>query len=190
MGHSCWSLSAPVLWPWPSFFGPLVGLFQVATVWGGIGVTLALYATRHLSCAHLNPAVSLAMVVAKLMDGRLLPGYWLAQLCGGAISGIFIFVIFGDTILQYEDIHGITRGTLASLNTAMIFGEYFPNPRNAVAFTVTLPKAMLIEGMGTFLLVSMIFSLTEGCNIGRPSEKMAPIFIGATVSVLMPSLAP
>ena len=30
-------------------FSSHVGLFQVAAIWG-IGVTLAIYATRHLSC--------------------------------------------------------------------------------------------------------------------------------------------
>ena len=48
------------------------GLFQVAMIWG-VGVTLAIYATRHLSCAHLNPAVSGGMVLAGRMRGRLLP---------------------------------------------------------------------------------------------------------------------
>jgi len=43
-------------------------LVQVAFIWG-LGVTLAIYATRHLSCAHLNPAVSLGMVLA----GRMRP---------------------------------------------------------------------------------------------------------------------
>jgi len=38
------------------------GLMQVALAWG-IGVTLAIYLTRHLSCAQLNPGVSLAMVI-------------------------------------------------------------------------------------------------------------------------------
>lgn len=40
-------------------FAAHAGLFQVATIWG-IGVALAIYATRHISCAHLNPAVSSA----------------------------------------------------------------------------------------------------------------------------------
>lgn len=37
-----------------------VGLVQLALVWGS-GVALAIYATLHLSCAHLNPAVSLGI---------------------------------------------------------------------------------------------------------------------------------
>ncbi len=57
----CGSVAVTVL------FSAHVGLFQVAIVWG-IGVALAIYATRHLSCAHLNPAVSIAMVVAKRMN--------------------------------------------------------------------------------------------------------------------------
>jgi len=59
----CGSVAVTVL------FKANTGIFQVAAVWG-IGVTLAIYATRHLSCAHLNPAVSVAMVMA----GRMAPG--------------------------------------------------------------------------------------------------------------------
>ena len=58
------------------------GLFQVAIIWG-IGVFLAIYCTRHLSCAHLNPAVSLAIVMA--ITGRCLPGA--LKLRGIEVSG-------------------------------------------------------------------------------------------------------
>ncbi|MEN8258700.1 MAG: MIP family channel protein [Thermodesulfobacteriota bacterium] len=170
-------------------FEAFSGLLQVALVWG-VGVTLAIYATRHLSCAHLNPAVSLAMVLAKRMEGRLLPGYLLAQLVGGILGGALVFVIFGDIISQFEAIQDIARGEGQSVLTAMMFGEYFPNPGNGVVYDLSLPVAMVVEAMATFLLVTMIFSLTEGCNVGRPSETMAPVFIGATVTVLIALLAP
>jgi len=45
------------------------GLFQIAAIWG-VSVALAIYATRHISCAHLNPAVSIAMVVTGRMAAR------------------------------------------------------------------------------------------------------------------------
>jgi len=50
------------------------GLFQIAAIWG-VGVALAIYATRHISCAHLNPALSIAMVVAGRMSSRKLFSY-------------------------------------------------------------------------------------------------------------------
>ena len=42
----------------------------------------------------------------------------------------------------------------------------------------------------TFMLVTMIFLLTEGCNVGRPSEGASPIFIGGTVAALIAVSAP
>ena len=52
----CGSVAVSVL------FSAHSGLFQIAMIWG-LAVTIAIYATRHLSCAHLNPAVSIAMFV-------------------------------------------------------------------------------------------------------------------------------
>lgn len=170
-------------------FGALTGLLQVALVWGG-GVTLAIYATRHLSWAHLNPAVSLAMVVAGRMRPNLLFGYVLAQISGAIIAGIVVYALFHTVIGEYEAHHGIVRGSLESVKTAMMFGEYFPNPGNGIEYQVSLATAMAVEALGTFLLVTMIFSLTEGCNIGRPSDTAVPVFIGMTVTILIAILAP
>jgi len=171
-------------------FDALVGLAQVAAVWG-LGVTLAIYATRHLSCAHLNPAVSLGMVIAGRMSPRLLLPYWASQLLGGILAGIVVLLIFNTSIAGYETANAIIRGQQGSQNTAMLFGEYFPNPGFGIPwFKVSLSTAMLTEGIGAFILVMMIFLLTEGCNIGRPSEGASPIFIGGTVAALLAITAP
>jgi glycerol uptake facilitator protein len=166
------------------------GLLQVALMWG-IGVSLAIYCTRHLSCAHLNPAVSLAMVVAGRMSARKLPYYWLAQVLGGFAAGMLVYGIFSGSIACFEHVHNITRGADASVTTAMMFGEYFPNPGvPADLISVSLPLAFLVEAVGTSLLVITIFMLTEGCNVGRPSSEIVPILIGLTVTAIIGVLAP
>ena len=163
------------------------GLMQVAAAWG-IGVTLAIYLTRHLSCAHLNPAVSLAMVASGRMSLRKLPLYLMAQFAGAILAGLTLYALFGPSIAAYENAHGLVRGTAESVKTAMMFGEYYPNP--GAAAVVSLPLAMAAEALGTFLLVLMIFALTEGCNVGRPDNALAPVFIGVTVTSIICLIAP
>jgi len=162
------------------------GLLQIAAVWG-IGVSLAIYATRHLSCAHLNPAVTLAMVASRRMVARKMPVYLAAQFIGAFTSGLLLYLLFGPAIASFENAGGIVRGTAESIQTARIFGEYY------IAAGDTGYSFMLAAGaeaFGTFLLVLMIFSLTEGCNLGRPDDNLAPIFIGLTVTSLICLLAP
>ncbi len=81
------------------------------------------------------------------------------------------------------------RGTAASVDTARMFGEFYPNPGDAIA-TVSLPLAMLAEGFGTMLLALFIFGLTEDCNVGKPSSDLQPLFIGLTVSSIIFFVAP
>lgn len=170
-------------------FGAHQGLFQIAMVWG-VGVTLAIYATRHLSCAHLNPAVSLAMVIGKRMSAKRLPVYMLAQFAGAFIAAAVLYGVFGGSIAQFEQVNGITRGSPASVQTAMMFGEFYPNPGASAIAVVSLPLAVAAEAFGTFLLVLLIFALTEGCNLGRPRDELAPVFIGLTVAAIICLLAP
>ena len=165
------------------------GLFQVAAIWG-IGVTLAIYATRHLSCAHLNPAVSVAMVLARRMRiGKLVP-YFAGQFLGAFAAAAVLFLLFSSSIASYETNHHINRGAPESIKSAMLFGEFYPNPGNSVSTVVSTVQAASAECVGTFLLVFLIFSLTEGCNIGRPDNAFAPVFIGLTVTIIICIIAP
>lgn len=177
----CGSVATSVL------FNAHQGLMQIAMVWG-IGVTLAIYLTRHLSCAHLNPAVTLAMVVSKRMQLKKLPVYLAAQFLGAFLAGLAIYLLFSPSIEAFESAHHIVRGSAESVQTAKMFGEYYAAPGSTSV--VSLPLAIATEAFGTFLLVLMIFALTEGCNVGRPSEALAPVFIGLTVSSIICLIAP
>ena len=46
------------------------------------------------------------------------------------------------------------------------------------------------EGIGVFVLVLVIFSLTSNANIGRPNRALAPLFIGLTITVLINVIGP
>ena len=170
-------------------FGEYNSIFQIGLVWG-LGVTLAIFLTRNICCAHLNPAVSVAMVLAGRMSARRLPLYIMAQMAGAVLAGLVLYGLFSASIAQYETVNGIVRGSLASVDTARMFGEFYPNPGDAVVSTVSLPLAMCAEGFGTFLLALFIFALTEDCNVGRPSSDLQPVFIGLTVSSIIFFIAP
>lgn len=177
----CGSVAVSVL------FDAHQGLMHVALAWG-IGVTLSIYLTRHLSCAHLNPAVTLAMVLSGRMASRKMPVYLGAQVAGAILAGFTVYMLFAPSIAAYENVHGIVRGSPESMKTAKMFGEYYCN-REASAI-VSMPLAIVAEALGTFLLVLMIFALTEGCNVGRPDDALAPVFIGLTVTSIICLIAP
>jgi len=179
----CGSVAVTIL------FSAHVGLFQVALIWG-LGVTVAIYATRHLSCAHLNPAVSIAMVIGRRMSLSKLPVYVAAQFIGAFAAAALLYLLFADSIARYEVVNNILRGSPGSVRTAMMFGEFYPNPGAGLAAVVTPFTAFMAEAVGTFVLVTLIFSLTEGCNLGRPDDALAPFFIGLTVTIIISIIAP
>ena len=117
----CGSVAVTVL------FNAHQGLMQIALAWG-IGVTLAIYLTRHLSCAHLNPAVTLAMWIGKRMAVRKIPTYLTAQFSGAILAGFVIYLLFGPSISAFESTHNIVRGSAQSIQTAKMFGEYYAAP--------------------------------------------------------------
>ena len=176
--------------------GAQVGLWQVAVVWG-FGVTLAIYATASVSGAHLNPAVSLAFALWRPDEfpRSRLPGYWASQLLGGVLGGLAILMLFGSFIDRFEADQGLVRGEPGSQASAMVFGEYFPNPAvfgtDDRAFDLVSPLlAVSVEAFGTGVLVFVIFALVDRWNDARPGASLAPFFIGFTVAALISLFAP
>jgi glycerol uptake facilitator len=176
--------------------GALQGLWQVAVVWG-FGVTIAIYCSVALSGAHLNPAVSLAFAVLRPRSfpmARLFP-YWGAQLAGAIGAGLVVWAVFSPFLRRFEQQEGLVRGAPGSERAAMIFGQYFPNPAvfgtgpEATALVSSL-AALLVEALGTSILLLVIFALTDPENAAAPEPTLVPFFIGFTVAVLISLFAP
>ncbi len=176
--------------------GAQVGLWQVAAVWG-FGIALAIYATAALSGAHLNPAVSLAFAIFRPKEFPVsrLPLYWVSQMAGGVMAGATIWWLFGNFISRFEATNGLVRGEPGSQHSAMVFGEYFPNPdvfgTGASAQDLISPTgAMVVEAFGTGVLVLLIFSLVDKRAGGLSPGRLAPLFIGFAVAILISLFAP
>jgi glycerol uptake facilitator protein len=149
------------------------GVWQVAVVWS-IGIAIAIACTKK-SGTHLNPAVTLGLTtLGKFPTKEVLP-YILSQLCGAIIAA---FINYGLYYRYLDD----------TVYTAMVFGEYFPNPAIfkdewlSENFSVSIFEALFIEAWGTFILMMVILALGE--------EENANIYIGLTVGVLISLYAP
>lgn len=173
--------------------GAQVGVFQVAIVWG-IGIATAIYLTGSLSGAHLNPAVTIAMATWRDFSWGAVPRYVLAQFAGALAASVALYAIYGGALEAYETAHHIIRGAPGSEATAMIFGEYFPNPggqalTEATRTAVSPGRAFFIEFLGTAILALVIFGVTDERNKSRP-QLLTAATIGLTVTILISLLGP
>jgi aquaporin Z len=69
-----------------------IGLLGVAFAFGLTLLTMA-YAIGHISGCHLNPAVSVGLMVAKRFPASDLPAYVGAQTAGGILGAAVLYVI-------------------------------------------------------------------------------------------------
>ncbi|DAZ94427.1 TPA: hypothetical protein N0F65_002567, partial [Lagenidium giganteum] len=176
--------------------GAQVGLWQVAAVWG-FTIATASFVAGHVSGAHLNPAVTIALAVYTpdaFPRHKAVP-YIVAQMAGCTLGGLTTLLIYGSAIARYEKRHHVTRGDHNSTLSAMIFGEYFPNPqlvRQGVLKQedVSVMGALVIEALATLVLMVAVRALTDEKNSARPSKKQTPFFIGFTVVCIASFAAP
>jgi len=170
--------------------GVYSGLWQVAMLWG-MGLMVAITICGPISGAHFNPAVTLAFATTTTFPWRRVGGYILAQCLGALVGAALVYLLYGASITAYEAEHGLLRGTSESVRTAMVFGEYFPNPAAVAEIpalgSTTQSMAFGAELVGTALLAFAIFCLIRLENL---PGWLIPILIGVTLTVLISLFAP
>ncbi|WP_129838553.1 aquaporin [Streptomyces sp. RFCAC02] len=120
---------------------------------GSLGIALAFGFTLlalvqlfgPISGAHVNPAVTLGMLLAGRMDVRTAVGYWIAQFIGAAIGAALLFLVAHQ---------------VPGLSTHGAFGSNGYGDRSAVG--LSLGGAFVFEVLLTFLLVFVYLSVTRG----------------------------
>lgn len=131
----------------------------VITIGWALAVTFGVYAVGHVSGAHLNPAVTIALAATGQFDWALVPSYIAAQLLGAFIGACLVYLHYLPHWARTED-----AGTkLAAFSTG-------PAIRNTTANLVS-------EFIGTFALMFGLSAI--GAN--RFAEGLNPLVVGALV---------
>jgi|SRR6266566_66770 len=124
----------------------------------------AVYAIGHISGGHINPAVTLSLAVSGKFPWREVPGYIAAQVVGAGVGAAGIFVTLGKAATV------AAGGGVTSYNSA----------------TMGFGRATLIEAIGTFILVFVIFGVIDH----RAVPGWAPMAIGSAVFAIIIILGP
>lgn len=135
------------------------GWMLVCTGWG-IAVTLAIYVSGSASGAHLNPAVSLAFALDGALEWSKVPGYMMAQLGGGILGAVLVYLQFLPHWKETED----PSAKLGVFSTS----PAIPN----------LPANLFSEVLGTAVLILGLFFI--GTN--KFADGLNPIVVGVLIT--------
>ena len=138
--------------------GSTVGVLTIAMAFG-LSIVAMAYVIGNVSGCHINPAVSLAMLISKKMSIKDFIGYIVAQFIG-AIAGIGILYAIGSN----------SNLGVASLG-ANGFGE-------ASVVGLNMGGAILVEIILTFVFIYTILGVTSDEKKG----SVAGIVIGLTLA--------
>jgi len=133
----------------------------VITAGWGLAVFIGAFSSAEYSEAHLNPAVTIANLVAgrqEVLEGLQ---YMAAQLLGGIVGGATVFLFYREHFFVTED----ADAKLACFCTA-------PNIRK-------MPQSALCEFIGTFALVLPIFLMANPELSATPESASYTIGLGS-----------
>ncbi|HRE91496.1 MAG TPA: aquaporin Z [Myxococcota bacterium] len=139
-----------------------IGLLGVSLAFGLTVLTMA-YAVGPVSGCHLNPAVSVGLVVAGRFPANQLGGYIAAQVVGGLIGAGVLYVIASGTA-------GFSAASGFASNG---FAEHSPGGYSLVSGLVTEVV------MTAFFLVVIVLATSK-----RAPAGFAPIAIGLCLTLI------
>ena len=138
-----------------------IGLLGVSFAFGLTVLTMA-YAIGHISGCHLNPAVSVGLLVGKRFPASDLPGYIGAQVVGAILGAGTLYLIASGK-------PGFELGGFAANG----FAEHSPGGYSMMA-------ALIAEVVLTFMFLIIILGATDS----RAPQGFAPIAIGLGLTLI------
>ncbi|MDN3449576.1 MIP/aquaporin family protein [Planococcus sp. APC 3906] len=138
----------------------------VVTIAWGLAVAMGVYAVGGISGAHLNPAVTLGFASVGEFPWAKVPMYILAQVLGGMIGAVIVFLNYLPHWRRTED----KGAKLAVFSTGPAVHSPFSNLVSEIIGTAVLVMGLLFIGANEF---------TDGLN---------PLIVGALIIAIGMSL--
>ncbi len=125
--------------------GDKIGFVGISLAFGFTLLTMA-YAIGPISGCHINPAVTIGLLMSKKISAKDVPGYIIAQIIGGILAAAVLLVIVKGGPGGYDPaISGFAANG---------YGEHSPGKYG-------LPAAFVVEVVLTFFLVFTVLGSTD-----------------------------
>jgi aquaporin Z len=138
-----------------------IGIFGIAFAFG-LSVVTMVYAVGHISGGHLNPAVSVGLMLSKRFPASEVPGYIVAQVVGAILGAGVLYLIASGRA-------GFIPGGFASNG----YGEHSPGGYSLLA---GFCAEVVFTGMFMFIIL--------GVTDSRAPQGFAPLTIGLAVALI------
>ncbi len=132
------------------------GWIVISTGWA-LAVYIGVVIAGPVSGAHLNPAVTIGLAMANKFAWSQVPSFILAQMLGAMVGTTLVWLNYKDHYDNTPDT-GLQRATFCTTPAIM-----------------NIPRNVLCEITGTFVLVFTVFYFTGG----EMSDTKAPIGMGS-----------
>ncbi len=173
-----------------------IGAFAVASGQGvvvaalahGLTLTALIYTYGAISGAHVNPAVTLGLLIGGRIDTLKAVFYWIAQFVGGILAALLVLAIGGSRTALGETTGSLTASApwLAALFEAVM--TFFLV--SAVYQGAARGKAGQLAGVGIgFTLAASILAggIYTGASL-NPARTLGPAVVAGNFSYLLPYL--
>jgi MIP family channel proteins len=128
----------------------------------GVAIAVMVSALGHISGGHFNPAITFGFVVTRRISAKVAAVYWAAQFGAASIAALLLWWIFPNNLV---DAAKLGAPTLTS--------------------SLTQGQGFVVEAIGTFLLVLVVFAVAVDERGSFKSVAGLPIGLMIAIYVLL-----